>query len=212
MLKRLYSLMNSGSIIGLFLQVLPIALAVGIAYAVYRIVSVKKHGETLCLGREIMRWLFVCYLTGLVNLTLVPANMWISIWARLIVGYSDVSIALFSGEFNLVPSFVRIFSGELTLGRWTLEMLVGNCLMLIPLGFFLPFVFDGISGKRALIIAAVTPIAIEAIQPIVGRSFDTDDLITNFLGIIVGYCLAAAIKSLFGRISAAGRGQRNTTD
>lgn len=202
MLRKIYSLMSSGSILGLFLQVLPITFVIGIAYAVCRFIRIKRHGNTFCFGKEIMRLLFVCYLTGLVNLTLVPANMWINIWARLIVGYSDNSIVLFSGEFNLVPTVVRVLSGELTLGKWTVEMLVGNCLMLIPLGFFLPFVLDGISGKFALIIAAATPIVIEVMQPIVGRSFDTDDLITNFLGIIVGYGIAVVIKTLYGKNSA----------
>lgn len=203
MLRKIYSLMSSGSILGLFLQVLPITFAIGIAYAICRFIRIKRHGNTFRFGKELMRLLFVCYLTGLVNLTLVPANMWMNIWARLIVGYSDNSIVLFSGEFNLVPTVVRVLSGELTLGKWTVEMLVGNCMMLIPLGFFLPFVLYGISGKLALIIAAATPIVIEVMQPIVGRSFDTDDLITNFFGIIVGYGIAVAIKTLYGKSSAS---------
>ncbi|MFR2023977.1 MAG: VanZ family protein [Clostridia bacterium] len=33
-------------------------------------------------------------------------------------------------------------------------------------------------------------------QPVVGRSFDVDDLILNFAGIIVGYFVAIGTKSL----------------
>ena len=62
---KLYSLLNSGSVLSLFLQVIPITLLVGVIYAVYRCIRIKKHGKIVSWGTEIMRWLFVCYLTGL---------------------------------------------------------------------------------------------------------------------------------------------------
>ncbi len=34
---------------------------------------------------------------------------------------------------------------------------------------------------------------IEIFQPIIGRSFDIDDLIMNFLGIIIGYLISGLI-------------------
>lgn len=67
-MSKLYSLLNSGSVLSLFLQVIPITLLVGVIYAIYRCVRIKRHGNTVSWGTEIMRWLFVCYLTGLVNL------------------------------------------------------------------------------------------------------------------------------------------------
>ena len=50
--------------------------------------------------------------------------------------------------------------------------------------------------QSILKIAVIIPIAVEIIQPIVGRSFDVDDLILNFIGIVVGYFIAVGIKSL----------------
>lgn len=75
MFNKLYNTMISGSVFGLFLQVVPITCLVGLAYVVYRCVRFKKNGLTVQWGAEIMRWLFVFYLTGLVNLILVPANL-----------------------------------------------------------------------------------------------------------------------------------------
>ena len=75
-------------------------------------------------------------------------------------------------------------------------MLAGNFLMFVPMGFFLPFVLEKVNKQSILKISVIIPIAVEVIQLIVGRSFDVDDLILNFAGIIVGYFIAVAVKAL----------------
>lgn len=189
-MQKLYSIMNSGSVFGLFLQIVPITLLVGAVYGIYRCLRIRKQGCAVCWGKEIMRWLFVCYLTGLVNLILVPANLWMYIWATICIGYSHSEIAFFSGEFNLVPTVFKLITGELTIGRWVLKMLVYNFLMFVPFGFFLPLVSEKVNNRNIWKIAVLVPVAVEVIQSIVGRSFDVDDLILNFAGIVVGYFIA----------------------
>lgn len=198
-MSKLYSLLNSGSVLSLFLQVIPITLLVGVIYAVYRCIRIKKHGNTVSWSTEIMRWLFVCYLTGLISLILVPANLWMCIWANVFVGYSHSEIVFFSGDFNLVPTVIKLITGELTIGRWVLKMLVYNFLMFVPFGFFLPFVSEKNNNRSIWKVAVIVPIIVEVIQPVVGRSFDVDDLILNFAGIIVGYFIALGIKSISQR-------------
>ena len=200
-MSKLYSLLNSGSVLSLFLQVIPITLLVGVIYAVYRCVRIKNHGNTVSWGTEIMRWLFVCYLTGLINLILVPANLWMFIWANVFVGYSHSEIVFFSGDFNLVPTVFKWITGELTIGRWVLKMLVYNFLMFVPFGFFLPFVSEKNNNRSIWKVAVIVPIIVEVIQPVVGRSFDVDDLILNFAGIIVGYFVAFGIKNISKRMA-----------
>lgn len=197
MFDGIYQLMNSGSVIGLFLGVVPITLLVGIAYAIYRYVKIKKHDLGFSWGQEIVRLLFVCYLTGLVNLVLVPDNLWINIWFYVRNGYSGGALRpLFSGGFNLVPTLVKVLAGELTVGSWVRTMLTVNLLMFVPMGIFLPFVLEKLTSRSALIIAVGIPLAVEVVQPIIGRSFDIDDIIMNFIGIMVGYAAAIAIKTL----------------
>lgn len=200
-MSKLYSLLNSGSVLSLFLQVIPITLLVGVIYAVYRCVRIKNHGNTVSWGTEIMRWLFVCYLTGLINLILVPANLWMCIWANVFVGYSHSEIVFFSGDFNLVPTVIKLITGELTIGRWVLKLLVYNFLMFVPFGFFLPFVSEKNNNRSIWKVAVIVPIIVEVIQPVVGRSFDVDDLILNFAGIIVGYFVAFGIKNISKRMA-----------
>jgi glycopeptide antibiotics resistance protein len=75
-------------------------------------------------------------------------------------------------------------------------MMAYNFLMFLPLGFFLPFVSEKVNIRSVWKYAIIIPIVVEVIQPVVGRSFDVDDLILNFAGIVVGFFIAAAIKSV----------------
>ena len=116
MFDGLYAVVMSGSLIGIFLQVVPITFLVGLVYAIYRLVKIRKRELSVSWGAEIMRWLFVCYLTGLINLVLVPRNFWTYIWFYLYNGYSGGELdPLFSGNFNLVPTFLKAQTGEFTI-------------------------------------------------------------------------------------------------
>lgn len=91
---------------------------------------------------------------------------------------------------------MKCLNGEITLGSWVKEMLVGNIVMFMPFGFFLPFMTGNLNRKNAFVIAAAVPLVIELLQFILGRSFDIDDLICNFLGIIIGFFIAYGIKKV----------------
>ena len=44
--------------------------------------------------------------------------------------------------------------------------------------------------------AILIPFTIEVLQLLVGRSFDIDDLVMNFLGIVIGYYIVELVKKL----------------
>lgn len=98
------------------------------------------------------------------------------------------------GGFNLVPSLIKALSGELTIGSWVKTMLIGNIAMFLPLGFFLPFVTERVNRKNIFVVAIAVPFIVELLQMVFGRSFDIDDLIYNFIGIVVGFFIAYVIK------------------
>ena len=132
----------------------------------------------------------------LTNLVLVPRNFWTYIWFYLYNGYSGGELdPLFSGNFNLVPTFLKAQTGEFTIGRWVRTMLEGNLIIFLPMGFFLPFVSKTINTRNIFAFAVITPIAIELLQPVIGRSFDVDDVMMNFAGIIIGYFITLGIKA-----------------
>lgn len=196
----MYRLLMSDSTVSLFLQVVPVTLLVGAVCGLCRYRYLKKHGRSFQWGGETVKLLFACYLTGLLNLILVPTNFWSGVWYYLFNGYPSGSVgSMFTWSCNLVPSLYRCLTGDLILGAWVRRMLVGNVLMFVPMGVFLPFVSEKVKGRK-LILAVAIPVAIELLQPIVGRSFDVDDILCNFLGIVIGY-LAAAVIALVRRKS-----------
>ena len=182
-------LLLSDSVVGLFVQVLPVSLLAGLIFSAVRLQKQKKKRRSVSRGRELLLFLFVCYVTGLANLVLVPANFWSGFWYSVCTGVPVWDLpALFSGDFNLLPTFVRYLTGELTgtPGRWILTMLAGNLLMFVPMGGFLPLVFPRLQGRKMAAAILLLPLAVELWQPVVGRSFDTDDLICNILGLLLG--------------------------
>lgn len=192
-------LLLSDSVVGLFLQVLPVSLLAGLVFSAVRLHRQKKPRRSVSRNRELLLFLFVCYVTGLANLVLVPANFWSGFWYRICTGVSVWDLpALFSGGFNFLPTFVRYLTGELTgaPGRWILTMLVGNFLMFVPLGVFLPLIFPRLQGGKMAAAILLLPLAVELWQPVVGRSFDTDDLLLNTLGILAGW---AVVRLFLGK-------------
>lgn len=181
---------DQGTVLGYFLEVVPITLLVGIVYAIGRLIFVRLRGLTAAWGQELARWLFVCYLTGLANLVLVPANLWLNIWSTLFHGYGGADLYLLSGSFNLVPTIFKVLAGEYSMGHWVLKMLVYNFLMYMPLGFLLPLSVERVNDRNIWKIAIAVPVVVEVVQPIMGRSFDIDDVILDFAGILLGYFVA----------------------
>lgn len=201
--SRFFQLVNSGSMVGLFFQALPVALVVGMIYAVYRCCKIKKPQVRYNLGHEIIRILFVCYLTGLIYLLFVPSSLMIELYRLIIYGWAswqNMNLQFFTfKDFNLVPTIILWLKGEVSIGSWVKSMLVGNLLMFMPLGVFLPLISDKVNNKNIFGIAILVPVVVEVLQPVMGRSFDIDDLIMNFVGILAGYFICYGIKRIAGR-------------
>ncbi len=197
MLNWLRSIMNSGSVLGYFFQAVPITCVVGIIYVIIRVVIIKRNNLTVEWLKEIMKLLFTCYLTGLISLVILPANFWLDFFDGVFLGWWDEMLPIFSfGGFNLVPSLIKALSGEFTIGSWVKTMLIGNIAMFLPLGFFLPFVTERVNRKNIFVVAIAVPFIVELLQMVFGRSFDIDDLICNFIGIVAGFFIGFAIKNI----------------
>ena len=72
--------MNSGTILGYFLQALPIACIVGIAFFAIRFAFLKKRKLQIKWKLEILQVIFACYLAGLISLVVLPANFWLGFY------------------------------------------------------------------------------------------------------------------------------------
>ena len=137
---------------------------------------------------------------------LVPSNLWSHFWFYVKTGHpTGDSLGWFSGSFNFVPSLCKyLIKSELSIGTWVRDMLIGNILMFIPMGILLPLVFKKINKKNIFIISIFITLSIEVLQPIVGRSFDIDDIIMNFIGIIIEYLVVVTFRKINNYILSIG--------
>mgnify|MGYP004460087109 CR=1 FL=1 len=181
-------LFTGNSVINQFIQVIPITLLVGLLYIIFRFLKLKKINSDINYKKEILYLIFICYIVGLFNLVLVPRNFWNTFWHNIFYNLNENPFAgIFDFSYNFIPTIYKIIIGEYTLDSWGKAMIVGNFLMFIPMGIMLPLVFKNINKKNIFVIAILITLLIEILQPIVGRSFDIDDIIMNFIGSIIGY-------------------------
>lgn len=102
-----------------------------------------------------------------------------------VVGLPDIRYIRFDPHFNFVP-FAYMFSD------FTNSFL--NVLLFVPLGFFLPFFWEHYRRiLRTLCFGFCTSLLIEALQIFTFRASDVNDLMTNTLGTLVGWCLARIV-------------------
>ena len=96
---------------------------------------------------------------------------------------------------NLVP-FAWIWKPYEMGLQSTLEQLLINVVMFLPLGVLLPIVFPRLRGffKTALVCLCCT-LAIETVQYFTGRSADIDDVLCNLLGGMAGYPVFLFIRT-----------------
>lgn len=188
---------TGNSVINQFIQVIPITLLVGILYIIFRFLKLKKNNSDINYKKEILYLIFVCYIVGLFNLVLVPINFWDIIWYNIFYNFNENPFAgIFDFSYNFIPTIYKIIIGEYTLDSWVKAMIVGNFLMFIPMGILLSLCLENVNKKNIFKYAVLIPLAIEVLQLVVGRSFDIDDLVMNFLGIVIGYYLVKLIKKL----------------
>ena len=186
---------TGNSVINQFIQVIPITLLVGILYIIFRFLKLKKNNSDINYKREILYLIFICYIVGLFNLVLVPINFWDIIWYNIFYNFNENPFAgIFDFSYNFIPTIYKIIIGEYTLDSWGKAMIVGNFLMFIPMGILLSLCLENVNKKNIFKYAVLIPLAIEVLQLVVGRSFDIDDLVMNFLGIVIGYFIVELVK------------------
>lgn len=129
----------------------------------------------------------------IIMLTIFP----ITIDKRII--QSDIELG-YESINNLIP-FKTIYN-EITSNGYShiglsIYQLCGNFIMLFPLGYLIPIMFNKkINFKLIILIIFSISLSIESTQFIIGkfitynyRSFDIDDIILNTLGGILGYLI-----------------------
>ena len=164
---------------GYFLQALPAALLAG---ALFVLLRVRRNGrETLV--KSLVPALFVCYLTGLVCLTL----------------FLDVMGEVYYFLFYHMPGgrHIHWFSGaldfDLVLSLGSEQ--IGNFLMFLPFGILYPLFRPGSTLPRTIAAGAAVCLCIELLQPVFGRSLDVTDIVLNGAAVVLSACVFHGVRA-----------------
>ena len=172
---------------GYLIQVLPIALAAGLAGGLLKYFCCRERSA----GRALFAGLFISYLTGL--LCLVFAMDSISVFWNRFVFHAESGVRLLTADGSrlarLMPSFMRRLSGEQ----------IGNILMFLPLGLFYPLSRKNAWLLETIAVGFLLSLAIEMVQPLVGRISDVSDLSMNTLGVTISACVIHPLLWLIRR-------------
>ena len=171
-------------------------------YLLCRFLYMKLKNRELKWSKEILLFLFIMFCIGVASQTIIPK------WYTMVGqdGKAHIYMNRLEGirSINLIP-FSTIFSylafSNDQVSNWnqvSLINLLGNVLVFVPFGIFLPLIWNLFRKFTSLFWMSIfIPLFIEITQLFIGRSTDIDDVILNALGILFGYCLYKILQLLF---------------
>jgi glycopeptide antibiotics resistance protein len=172
---------------GYFIEALPLAIFVSIIFYIVR----YKNDKVITKSKKIVNCLFVCYITGLLELVWfidIISNVWYYLLYHM---DSGAVVSFFTFEFNLIPNFWNHLNSEV----------IGNMIMFIPFGVLFSLSQEKFYFRKTLKYGALCTFVIEILQPLFGRSFDINDLLMNIVGVIVGTFIYLLIKKIIKGIN-----------
>ncbi|TDH26446.1 VanZ family protein [Segetibacter sp. 3557_3] len=146
----------------------------------------KPVSKSAHYKQELAYALLYCYFIGLVSITLLPFSKYTN---------------SFPNRANIVPFVNAVTNLEDILKTHTfrimlphlVENILGNLVLLVPIGFLFPICFRYFqSFKRVIIAGFLVSFVIETLQYFlkfvaIYRSADIDDIILNTTGVALGY-------------------------
>jgi glycopeptide antibiotics resistance protein len=125
--------------------------------------------------------------------------LYLALLIKLIVFKYPPGMTFSVANANLMPfrTILDYLSGEPT-WRVAMRNLLGNIVVLVPFGFLITILYQNIKWKKVLLIGLSIGTSLELLQVIFKSGiFDIDDIILNFLGVVLGYLLFIFIYGVF---------------
>ena len=169
------------------------AIAAAAVITVYLIVRVifltAKKLPRKSIPEEIFRALLAGYIAALLVILEVPKET----WQPLLSGEMSWTELRRLGTIThngWIWQFV--FTGR----RGVLGGLLENVVLFVPYGFLLPMIWRELKWWQVWLICLTTTCSLERLQPLVGRTGDLDDVITNFIGGVIGCAIAKFVLKI----------------
>jgi len=170
------------------IDLLPVVIIV-IIICCFLSIILRKKGYVFPLFHKIGAGAFMLYCVTVFWVTIPFDSLYLSMVSGISPLRGGVNIIPFHGIFEILQEGI--------IAVIVLNIL-GNIIMFLPLGFFLPLLwkkFD--SSKTMLIFGILLSSAIETTQSFSYRGADIDDVLLNTAGALGGYCLYRLINKLF---------------
>lgn len=183
------------AIIRYIINMLPYMVITVPIYLIARIVFVKAKKIKSTVQHEIALVVFVVFLVGLASQTIIP---------KIEFGVNGFNIVQ-SGTHrtNLIPfkvlfeTYYEVFiNGNL---NYFLINFLGNILIFIPFGLFIPLLWKT-SGKITVLIGFCSSFFIESCQLFLARGTDVDDLLLNTSGALLGLLIYKILNKHFSKL------------
>lgn len=161
---------------------------------VVRFIQIKRNNKQLNILRECGIVFFFMFLAGLLSQTILPSVSNQGGEVQLINGdHQAINIELFRVLFETYNAIKY-----LNLWQPFFINFVGNIVMFLPIGFFLPLLWQKFNRAWKVIgTGLLLSLAIEILQLPQMRSSDVDDLWLNTLGTAIGYVLYRGFPKSF---------------
>ncbi len=150
-----------------------------IDYIIFSVINMKKSKTAVYI-------LFFCYTALMIWLLFLQRIPYLSFENYADKLLSNVNFIPFRTIAEYALTDINAEPGTL---RHAVINLAGNIVMFIPLGFFLPLIFEKcVRFKICMLFFSLIILIVELIQLFtLTGSFDVDDLILNLIGSAIGY-------------------------
>lgn len=181
-----------------FIIISLISIVLWIIYRVYNVIKNKKTN----IVREVILFIFFVYFLFLLLLTIFKGGC--IEFRNQFNSYMYREHGLL-GIINIVPikENINTFMHSETGMRNSLRNIIGNILVFMPLGFFIPLLFDKFNNfKKVLKVGCLSSLAIELCQLFVGGNVcDIDDVIYNTLGALAGFICYKTFETIIKKVN-----------
>lgn len=166
--------------IGDVLRPVPVALVAGAVYFAIR----RKRTPEEPPARALLATLFVAYLVAVLSITLFDSLVRDLYYWLIYHRSSGIDYDWFAMTYSFRLDFFRHFRMEN----------LANILLFLPFGILYPLFRRDADWKRTLCAGLLTTLSIELIQPIVGRSFDINDIVLNGIAVAVSTGICCLVR------------------
>jgi glycopeptide antibiotics resistance protein len=189
-----------------------IALAVGLVLYLVCLFLFFRHKKPVQKFYLAILFLYLSVIASL-TFTIMPLDTWHS---------SAKATAQIIGKIEWIPfvSSANMLKNSIRTGNYGafIRIIVGNFVVLMPLGVFLPLINPKFRLGRMTVVSILVPVGIEGIQLIGNilmgsavRYVQVEDVILNGTGCLLAYVVCAGVRSRFRPKTKAKKSTRKAT-